>query len=227
MDRRIGLAAALAGLGFAVGGTLVEMLFPAPVEPGGSPDAIIAAMASPDAFRTVTLLAASTSIGTALLVAFVAAIGRYLDPDHGTLAQLAVVGAAAAFVISLLRRGLIIAVVQSATAGQDGPAVAFYIAATDSLVRVFAMPQALWLGSVGFLALSTRRLPAWAGWSALVLGAVAIAAMFVPAIDSSADAEFPVYLLSLVWLTAVSVTLLVRWRSPQPSTADATAAAAT
>lgn len=209
--------AGLAGLAFVISGTAVEALFPVPVELGGTAE-ILRAGSQPGAFGTVSLLAATTGIGTALLLVFAAALARYLDPEYGLVAQLAVLGAFGAFLLSILRRGLTIAFVQVAGSADPSGAVALYVAAGDSLVRMYAFPIVLQMGSLGLLIISRRLLPAWSGWAALGLAAAMVVAAFVAPIDPSVDFGFPVYIGILVWTAVVSVILLVR--AARSSTAD-------
>ena len=213
MDARtLSRIAGLSGLLFVIGGTLVEALFPAPVEPGGTAGAIMAAGRSPDAWRVVTLLSTTTGLGTMFLVLFAGALGRYLDRENGLLAQLALLGAFGAFLLSIIRRGLIIAYVQVAAGTDPSGAVAFYVASTDSLVRIYAFPIALFVWALAALVLVSRALPRWIGWTGVAIGVLAIAGFLVGGFDSTVDAGFLVYLLMLVWILATSVVLLVRAR---------------
>ena len=213
-SRTLARIAGLAGLAFVLGGTLVEAIFPAPVEPGGTPAAIVAAGQNPDAWRTVTVLSMTTGLGTLFLVLFAGALGRYLDRENGLLAQLAMLGAFGAFLLSIIRRGLIIAYVQVAGGSDPSGAVAFYIASTDSLVRIYTFPIALFVWSMAALVLVSRALPAWIGWTGAVIGVLSIAGFLFGGLDPTLDLGFPVYLLMLVWILATSVVLLVRSRRP-------------
>ncbi|MGH2356476.1 MAG: hypothetical protein ACRDGJ_00505 [Candidatus Limnocylindria bacterium] len=218
MDTRtLARIAGLAGLATVIGGTVVEVLFPVPVEPGGTAEAILRAGSQPGVFGTVTLLAATTGIGTALLLVFAAALARCLDPEYGLLAQLAVLGAFGGFLLSILRRGLTIAFVQVAGNADPGGAVALYVAAGDSLVRVYAFPIILQMGSLGILIISRRILPGWTGWAALGLATAMVVGSFVAGIDPTADFGFPVYIGILVWTAVVSVILLARPARSSPA----------
>ncbi|MGH2356880.1 MAG: hypothetical protein ACRDGJ_02570, partial [Candidatus Limnocylindria bacterium] len=208
--RRLAMIAGLAGLATVIGGTAVEALFPAPVEPGGTIEAILRAGGQPGILGTVVLLAATTGLGTALLVVFTAALGRYLDSAGGLLAQLAVLGAFAAFVLSIIRRGLLVAFAQVAGSADQSGAAALYIAAADSLVRVYAYPVVLQMGSLGLLLVSRRILPIWTGWVAIGLAGAMVAGSFVAGIDPTIDIGFPLYIGILAWTGVVSVILLVR-----------------
>jgi hypothetical protein len=208
--RTLARISGIAGLAFVIGGTAIEAIFPAPVEPGGTAAAILQAGAQPGAKATVALLAATTGLGTAILVIFAASFARYLDPDTGLLAQLAVLGALAAFVLSLVRRGLLIAFAQTAGSSDQSGAAALFVAATDSLVRVYAYPDALFIGALGLLVVARRALPVWLGWTALGIAAIEIIGAFAGGVAPSLDVEFPAYLLSLVWIGAVSAIVLVR-----------------
>lgn len=219
MDTRtLARIAGLAGLATVIGGTAVEALFPVPVELGAPAEAILRAGGQPGMFETVSLLAATTGIGTALLLVFAAALARYLDPQYGLLAQVAVLGAFGGFLLSILRRGLTIAFVQVARSDDPSGAVALYVAAGDSLVRVYAFPIVLQMGSLGLLIIGRRLLPAWTGWAALALAAAMVVAAFAGGIDPSVDFGFPVYIGILVWTAVVSLMLLVR--AARSSTAD-------
>ena len=208
--RTLARISGIAGLAFVVGGTAVEALFPAPVGPGGTAATVLAAGTQPGVVATVSMLAATTGLGTAILVIFAAAIGRYLDTEEGLLGQLAVLGALAAFALSLVRRGLLIAFAQTAGSSDQSGAVALYVSGTDSLVRVYAFPIALLMGSLGWLIVSRRTLPAWVGWTALAIGALAVIGAFAAGVDPSVDLGFPAYLLMLGWIGVVSVILLSR-----------------
>jgi hypothetical protein len=69
---------------------------------------------------------------------------------------------------------------------------------------VALLPFALFLVAVGVAATSTGRLPRWAGWSAIVLGAVL--AVGVPAAGTGLTDV--VALLGLLWIPVVAVHLL-------------------
>ena len=211
MDARtLARISGIAGLAFVVVGTLVEALFPAPVEPGGAMSAIVAAGSQPGTVATVALLAATTGLGTSILVIFAAAFARYLDRDNGLLAQLAVSGALGAFVLSILRRGVLIAWAQAAGSSDQSGAVALYVAATDSLVRVYAYPIAMFVGALGWLIVSRRTLPVGLGWIAMAIGALEVVGPFAGGVAPNLDVAYPAYLLMLVWILAVSVIVLVR-----------------
>lgn len=87
---------------------------------------------------TLALFAVSTGVGTLFLVLFAGALGRYLDREAGLLHELALFGAFGGFLLSIIRRGLVIASAQAAQGDDPGGTVALYVAATDSLMRVYA-----------------------------------------------------------------------------------------
>jgi len=208
--RTLARVSGIAGLAFVIGGTAIEAIFPAPVEPGGTAAAVIQAISQPGAIATVALLAATTGLGTAILVIFAASFARYLDTDNGPLAQVAVLGAVGGFVLSVVRRGLLIASAQTAASSDQSGAVALFVAATDSLVRVYAYPVALFVGALGLLIVARRTLPVWLGWTALAIAALEVVSAFAGGVDPGLDLGYPAYLLMLVWIGAVSLILLVR-----------------
>jgi hypothetical protein len=85
-----------------------------------------------------------------------------------------------------------------------------------NLLRVFSyfvalLPLAAFLVSVGISAVLSRRLPRWAAWSGLVIGALLAATVPMAA----SDATNVLGLLGLLWIVPVAVHLL---RSPDPAT---------
>ena len=85
-----------------------------------------------------------------------------------------------------------------------------------NLLRVFSyfaalLPFAAFLVAVGIAAVTSGRLPRWAGWSAIAIGAALAATVPVAA----SDATNLLALLGLLWIVPVAVHLL---RSPDPAT---------
>ena len=97
---------------------------------------------------------------------------------------------------------------------QHGPADPGVVQALN-LLRVFSyfvalLPLAAFLLCVGISATITRRLPRWAGWSAIVIGGPLAGTVPVAA----SDATNLLGLLGLLWIVPVALHLL---RSPDPA----------
>ena len=96
----------------------------------------------------------------------------------------------------------------------QGPVDAGVLHAVN-LLRVFSyfaalLPFATFLVAVGISAVVSRRLPRWAGWSAIAIGATLAATVPVAASDLTGSLG----MLGLLWIVPVAVHLL---RSPDPA----------
>lgn len=72
--------------------------------------------------------------------------------------------------------------------------------------------QALFLAVTAAVALGTRILPRWLGWSAAVISVASLAAVAAP---TGGFAELPAFLF-LIWIVAVSVVLMRHADEPSP-----------
>ena len=81
--------------------------------------------------------------------------------------------------------------------------------------------QALFLAATAAVALRTRALPRWLGWSAAAISVASLAAVAAPTGDL---VEIPA-LLFLIWIVAVSVVLVRRTDETSPASARASASA--
>lgn len=88
----------------------------------------------------------------------------------------------------------------------DATGASILFSLSNGIFVVSWSAMAAFLAASAFAALSTRALPPWVGWSALVIG---IGLFLAGAAPLSAIWFFP-YFLFLVWVLATSVVLLVR-----------------
>ncbi len=109
---------------------------------------------------------------------------------------------------------------------QAGPGVDVQVATVlnDLHLGTYALSwavQALFLAATAVVALRTRALPRWLGWSAVVISVASLAAVAAP---TGELVEIPAFLF-LIWIVAVSVVLIRRTDETSPSSARAPASA--
>ena len=203
---RLGAAAALAAIALIAAG--FALIASADATFHSSDEAVVSYFTGADVPRTVAggLL---EIVGLLLLLPFVAmltsrvagpgASGTVLAPTARTAATIYVtlslapgMSAGAAALWHASTRTADVAVI---TALNDLRALSYFIA---------LLPFALFLVTVGLAAIATRRLPRWAAWSAVALGA--LLAVGVPA--AATGLTDLVALLGLLWIPVVAVHLL-------------------
>jgi hypothetical protein len=153
--------------------------------------------------------------GFVLLLPFAVALTQRLrgDGSTGRLLPATARSAATVYVTLCLAPGMASggAALWLAHTGEADPVVIQAL----NLLRVFSyfaalLPFAAFLVAVGIAAVTSRRLPRWAGWSAIAIGAALAATVPVAA----SDATNLLALLGLLWILPVAVHLL---RSPDPA----------
>ena len=155
------------------------------------------------------------SAGFVLLLPFVVALTERLRADGATgrLLPATARSAATVYVTLCLAPGLS-AGGAALWLAHSGPVDAGVLHAVN-LLRIFSyfvalLPWAAFLVAVGISAVVSRRLPRWAGWSAIAIGAPLAATVPVAA----SDLTNVLGLLGLLWIVPVAVHLL---RHPEPA----------
>ena len=153
--------------------------------------------------------------GFVLLLPFVVALTDRLRGDGaaGALLPATARSAATVYVTLCLAPGLA-AGGAALWLAHSGPVDAGVVQAVN-LLRIFGyfaalVPFAAFLIAVGISAVVSRRLPRWAGWSAVAIGVPLAGTVPVAA----SDATNLLGMLGLLWIVPVAVHLL---RSPDPS----------
>lgn len=143
--------------------------------------------------------------GFALFAAVLTFRFRVAD-DRSNVASTLVLLAAGVFIVLWLAE-LGFATAQTFRRGDlDATGASILFGLSNGVFVVSWSAIAAFLAASAFAALSTRALPPWLGWSALVIG---IGLFLAGAAPLSAIWLFP-YFLFLVWVLATSVVLLVR-----------------
>jgi hypothetical protein len=132
---------------------------------------------------------------------------RFRVADNRSNAASTLVLLAAGIVIVLWLAELAFAVAQTfRRADLDATGASILFGLSNGIFVVSWSAIAAFLAASGLAALSTRELPPWLGWPALVIG---IGLFLAGAAPLSAIWFFP-YFLFLVWVLATSVVLIVR-----------------
>ena len=143
--------------------------------------------------------------GFALFAAALTVTFRVSDDRSNVASTLVLLAAGIFIVLGLAELGFATAqTFRRADLDATGASILFGL--SNGIFVVSWSAIAAFLAASSFAALSTRALPRWLGWPALVIG---IAMFLAGAAPLSAIWFFP-YFLFLVWVLATSVVLLVR-----------------
>ena len=151
------------------------------------------------------------SLGSLLLIGFFYYLARRVDPNRGILSTLVIVGAVLATALDLVWAAALGTAVQLAVLNADPESVKAMVYLSQGVLWIIGTPLAVALIALGWLTIVSRGLPAWVGWTALVIGVLALLGVIATAVTSSASGlTFGAYILSLVWTLATAIYLIAR-----------------
>jgi hypothetical protein len=199
MGGALGVASiVLVGIGLAISGPMETTI--------QAPEDVVTAFYRDSDLGRIILGGFIEVVGLTLLLPFVAMLAERVRTPNNPLAATARM-AATAYVALSLAPGM--------AAGGTALWLAQHRTVDDALILAFndlraishfvsLVPYAVCLIAIGLAGRSTGRLPAWASWSAIVLGAALAASAPVPTLGF-ADM---VGLATVLWVVAVGITLL-------------------
>jgi hypothetical protein len=151
------------------------------------------------------------SLGSLLLIGFFYHLSRRVEPDRGILSTLVLAGAILATALDLLWAAALGTAVQLAVLNADAESVKAMVYVSQGILWIIGTPLAVALIALGYLAIVSRRLLPWIGWTALVIGLLALLGVIAAAVSSSASwLTFGAYILSLLWTLATAIYLIAR-----------------
>lgn len=161
------------------------------------------------------------AFSTLPLLVFALVLARRAEGDGGFWSTLLFSAAILNAGIDMVWAGCTYAVRELAHVGTSADGVVALFFLSQATLWIIGLPQGLFYAAAGVLALRTRILPAALGWWALALALVAfVATPLTTSIPALNGVIFAVFLLSLVWIVAASIVLLLRaatWSEPAPS----------
>ena len=161
-------------------------------------------------------------LGSILLVGFFYILARRAEARWGVVAPIAIVGAILVSALDLLWAGALWTAVQLSLLNANAESVKAMVYLSQGILGVIGVPLAVTYVAIGIASVRVRSLPIWFGWTAIVIGALALTAVIATSFSTTASAlAFVSYILSLVWLIAVAIYLLAR---PERGTTDLPAA---
>ncbi len=143
------------------------------------------------------------------LFAVVVVLLVVLSGGRGVPATLAYIGAGAAVALQWAHAGMLYALAERAQLGAADAGVLALFTLGGTMDDADAVPLALALGSLGFLLLRSRVLPAPLAWFTVVLAVVNVVSTPAEILGMGVVNLIEVA-LSLVWMLAFGATLLIR-----------------